>query len=308
MFSVLMNMVWPVIKMGNFERIFPYVDLDQEHTSRSGYVGFAVLSEKAPIHYRTYDSNEVADLHQPEDAWEGLTGGIIRLPRSRREDRDAQLIGSGPYSVDAYSEVAVDFAMIYGENQNELVENAQRTLQLRNDHWPDVAAISAPKRLSVEEGDSITFEVHLSGAPSGDVTMAVTGYEGTDIKPDQETLTFRADQWSLPQTVTLNTVADEDFVNDEVTLTFTGSGGGYDGVTQEVMITITDNLGVNTEESEQPLSLTLWGNYPNPFSEATKIEFDLPAPARISVIVTDILGRVVKKLDYGQFGVGQGTI
>ena len=605
---------------GTLDRFFPYARLDQDYTSIDGYVGFAVLSEKAPIHYRTYSSNEAADLNRPTDAWVGLTGGIVRPSGPGNEDGDAQLIGSGPYSIDAYSEVVVDFAMIYGRNQNDLVQNAQRMLQLRNDRWIDVAAISAPTRLSVLEGDSTTFGVRLAGAPSGDVTMVVSGYEGTDIKPDRQMLTFREDEWSITQsvtlnaaedididnekitlrfsasgggyesvehmvdvtivdngvgavaapesviveegeiesfeialktlpqdlvtvkltgyentdltpdptnftfnttdwhlpkmvkltalddddllddeiqltvnlsgggystsyvvmvtitdndeamisapasivipeggtelfdvvlatapsnyvtmsisgyegtdlvpapsalafridnwsvpqtialdtkedddpsndevmltlsasgggydsvhhevtvtitdndhamisapteisiveggmesfeialkttpsnevtmtlsgyentdltpsptsltfgvddwsiaqTVTLNTVEDKDLINDEVTLTITGSGGGYDSVTQEIKITITDNLGVNIEESDPPVSVALWGNYPNPFSEVTKIDFDLPMPAQISVIVTDILGRTVKRLPYGKYGIGRG--
>ncbi|MYB91918.1 MAG: S8 family serine peptidase [Rhodothermaceae bacterium] len=291
---------------GNIERFFPNVNLDQEHNSRSGYVGFAVLSENARIHYRTYDSNEIGDLNQPEDVWEGLTGGIISPSRTGSGAGDAQLIGSGPYSVDVNSEVVVDFAMVYGENQNELVENAKRTLQLRNDRWIDVAAISAPTRLSVVEGDSIAFEVALKAKPSNEVTMTLSGHENTDLIPSPTILTFGVDDWSTAQTVTLSTVGDEDNVNDKVTLTITGSGGGYDGITQEVVITIADNLGVNIEELEQPMSLTLWGNYPNPFSETTRIEFDLPVPAQISVIVTDVLGRIVKSVPYGEFGAGHG--
>ena len=47
--------------------------------------------------------------------------------------------------------------------------------------------------------------------------------------------------WSAPQAVTLATAEDEDFVNDEETLTLTATGGGYGGVTHSVSVTITDN-------------------------------------------------------------------
>ncbi|MXZ17424.1 MAG: S8 family serine peptidase [Rhodothermaceae bacterium] len=213
---------------GNIERSFPYMNLGQAQNSTNGYVGFAVLSEKAPVHYRTYDSREVVSLRQPKDVWEGMTGGIVRPPRPGGGGGEAQLIGSGPYSVDAFSEVVVDFAMIYGENENELVENARRVLQFRNDRLNDVAAISAPTRLTVEEGDSITFEVRLSFPPSGEVNMMVTGYEGTDINPDQQTLKFRVDQWRNAQTVKLSAAEDSDIDNEEVTLKFVASGGGYE--------------------------------------------------------------------------------
>ena len=48
------------------------------------------------------------------------------------------------------------------------------------------------------------------------------------------------------------------------------------------------------------------GNYPNPLSNTTKVAFDLPAPAQISVAITDVLGRTVKMLPYESFGVGTG--
>ena len=52
----------------------------------------------------------------------------------------------------------------------------------------------------------------------------------------------------------------------------------------------------------------LHGNYPNPFAISTKILFDLPAPARISVSVVDVLGRVVKVSPLQEFTAGRGRV
>ena len=45
-----------------------------------------------------------------------------------------------------------------------------------------------------------------------------------------------------------------------------------------------------------PADITLQGNYPNPFNAATRIEFDLAAPAEVRVAIFDLLGRQVQVL------------
>ncbi|MFK7845924.1 MAG: kelch repeat-containing protein [Rhodothermales bacterium] len=45
--------------------------------------------------------------------------------------------------------------------------------------------------------------------------------------------------------------------------------------------------------SEKPDAFTLHGNYPNPFNPTTRISFDLPQDAAISIQVMDMLGREV---------------
>ena len=52
-------------------------------------------------------------------------------------------------------------------------------------------------------------------------------------------------------------------------------------VSHTLTVTIQDNMGVSTEQTEEAVSLALRGNYPNPLSNSTKIAFDLPEPAQI---------------------------
>ena len=42
-----------------------------------------------------------------------------------------------------------------------------------------------------------------------------------------------------------------------------------------------------------PLSYALIGNYPNPFNPSTTIRYELPAESRVTILVTDILGREI---------------
>ena len=50
---------------------------------------------------------------------------------------------------------------------------------------------------------------------------------------------------------------------------------------------------VSVEQGILPEALVVHGNYPNPFRQETRLEFDLPLPARVAVEIFDITGRRV---------------
>ena len=54
--------------------------------------------------------------------------------------------------------------------------------------------------------------------------------------------------------------------------------------------------GTEEEGAELPKEFALHGNYPNPFNPGTRIQFDLPESAQVSVQVVDLLGREVMVL------------
>ena len=107
----------------------------------------------------------------------------------------------------------------------------------------DVASISAVESMAVDEGDTNTLEVVLSAQPSGNVTVTVTGYAGSDladIPPDPNPLTFTPVNYNSAQKVTLTAIEDDDALNDTVTLTLSATGGDYNAG-HEIAVTITDN-------------------------------------------------------------------
>ncbi|HEY5564047.1 MAG TPA: DUF4397 domain-containing protein [Rhodothermia bacterium] len=64
--------------------------------------------------------------------------------------------------------------------------------------------------------------------------------------------------------------------------------------------TVHADQNVVSAEDDQPgvpTSLTLHGNYPNPFSGATQLVFDLPEPAQVGVSVLDATGKLVLSLE-----------
>ena len=59
---------------------------------------------------------------------------------------------------------------------------------------------------------------------------------------------------------------------------------------------------IDTEEL--PTEFTLHGNYPNPFNPSTRIQFDLPMAAQVSLQIVDMLGREVMTLPAKEFEAG----
>ena len=93
-------------------------------------------------------------------------------------------------------------------------------------------ATVTPAELTVDEGDSASYTVVLTSEPTADVTISIQVPDDWDITVDQTELTFSADDWNTPQTVTATAAQDADAVADEpVTIMHAVSGGDYEDVT-----------------------------------------------------------------------------
>ena len=88
--------------------------------------------------------------------------------------------------------------------------------------------------LPVEEGGTATYTVVLDSQPTGDVTITpqLTGIADADLSVSNA-LTFTAENWDQPQTVTVTAETDGNFTDGFATITHTISGGDYEsnGVT-----------------------------------------------------------------------------
>ena len=93
-----------------------------------------------------------------------------------------------------------------------------------------------------EQGGGSRYTVRLGKAPTGNVTVAISGQSGT-VLIDDTPLTFTTGNWSTPQTVTLTAADDSNRTDDSFTLTHTASGGGYGSVTASLSVTVEDDDG-----------------------------------------------------------------
>ncbi len=99
--------------------------------------------------------------------------------------------------------------------------------------------------LTINEGKSKIFTINLKTQPSASVTIPIPSVG--DLEPDLDQVMFPLGDWERAHTVTLTARPDDDFDDDEEIITLTASGGDYQGVTETLNVTITDNDIENAE-------------------------------------------------------------
>ena len=109
-------------------------------------------------------------------------------------------------------------------------------------------AFDPPEGLALTEGGAATatYTAVLAARPTGTVTVAVSSDDAglavdTSATPgDQTELTFTTTNWNDPQTVTASAETDADAATEEATLLHAAAGGGYDDVTAEYAVQVSD--------------------------------------------------------------------
>ncbi len=160
----------------------------------------------------------------------------------------------------------------------------------------DAAGLVAPEVVQMEEGGTHPLLIRLSASPPGPVTLTFTGHAGTDLILNQTSLMFTAADWNTSKAVTLTAAEDdEDYADETVGLKVTASGGGYDGVTADITVTIMDN-----DERPGPLTITLYDEQALEHAEAIQLPIELSRPVDQVVIVqyASTAGTAETGLDY----------
>ena len=114
-----------------------------------------------------------------------------------------------------------------------------------------------------ENGYASLYSVTLATRPTAPVTVTILSVgTGNQVVVDsdtrdgfQNTLTFQSDEYYLEQRVGLTPVADGDSSDGTAIVRFVASGGGYDGVSQTVEVTIVDESKAGTVFSEIDLQV-----------------------------------------------------
>ena len=79
-----------------------------------------------------------------------------------------------------------------------------------------------------------------------------------------------------------------DFIDEDIGWSF-----GYPGT---ILKRDPNYTAINYDRNILPLDFCLYQNYPNPFNPTTKISFSVSQPAKVSIIVYDVLGKKVTTL------------
>ncbi len=123
-----------------------------------------------------------------------------------------------------------------------------------NSLWVDLPPnrlMVVPTELTVDEGDAdgAVFIVVPTSPPTGDVTVMVTGTDGTDLSVNWSTWTFGLPYWNGGRGVRVTAAHDADAANEQVRLWVKASGGGYDGRGADLTVNIRDDDRASGERS-----------------------------------------------------------
>ncbi len=104
------------------------------------------------------------------------------------------------------------------------------------------ALVSSKASLALEEGGGAgTFTVKLAARPMGDVTVTLASGDADAVTASPPSLTFTRATHATARTVTVTAVQDDDPDDETVDIALTASGGGYDGVSPTVAVTVDDD-------------------------------------------------------------------
>ena len=137
--------------------------------------------------------------------------------------------------------IKVDVSSVSGGNG--ATDNAtQQTITLTDDDTASLV-VSADNVTVSETGTTSTFTVKLSSEPVSSVSVSL-GLNGSDEFSVSDNLSFSSSDWNTVKTVTV-TGADDDVADDNQTSTLTLSSSSsdsyYNGLSDNVTVTTTDN-------------------------------------------------------------------
>ena len=187
----------------------------------------------------------------------GLSGtDTLTFTASTWDEAQTVTVKAGEDTDAANDKVTLTHAATGGE-----YEGVSSDLAVTVDDDETVSIVLSKTDLTVEEEDATggTYTVKLSHEPSVEVTVTVTGQDTTDLTlsglSGTDTLTFSTTTWDDAQTVTVKAGEDADAKNDKVTLTHTGAGGEYEGVAEDLAVTVDDDETVSIVLSKTDLTV-----------------------------------------------------
>lgn len=133
-----------------------------------------------------------------------------------------------------------------------LATNTRHTVTITNDDTAGITITETSGQTQITEaGATDTYTVVLDSEPTNDVTVTITTDD--DSETDVSELTFTSDDWDTPQTVTV-TATDDDLQegthSSTISHALTSDDTDYDGLSEDVTATVTDNdtAGISVSE------------------------------------------------------------
>ncbi len=105
--------------------------------------------------------------------------------------------------------------------------------------------------LIINEGSTGTYTVVLTSQPAADVTVSVADHPAGRATVSPTSLTFTADNWNTPQTVTISSTEDSNYLDRWVILRHTATGDNY-RATAAAWLKLRDNYNLTTSAANTP--------------------------------------------------------
>ena len=110
---------------------------------------------------------------------------------------------------------------------------------------PDGGLALSRTDLKIDEGQSGTYTVALASQPAADVTVEISQRPTGRATVSPASLTFTADNWNTPQTVTITSTEDANYVDRWVLLRHVATGDSY-GASAVAWLILRDTYNVGT--------------------------------------------------------------
>ena len=105
--------------------------------------------------------------------------------------------------------------------------------------------------LIINEGSTGTYTVVLTSQPAADVTVSVADHPPGRVTVSPTSLTFTADNWNTPQTVTISSTEDSNYLDRWLMLRHTATGNDY-RATAAAWLKLRDNYNLTTATANTP--------------------------------------------------------
>ena len=110
---------------------------------------------------------------------------------------------------------------------------------------PDGGLALSRTDLEIDEGESGTYTVALASQPAADVTVEISQRPPGRATVSPASLTFTADNWNTPQTVTITSTEDANYVDRWLLLRHVATGDNY-GASAVAWLLLRDNYNLKT--------------------------------------------------------------